>query len=387
VYPYLTPFYISMHDMVSRDLTYLLPGQKMPAGAFKRRIKDSRRIEAYWYFAEDWNLNPPQFTGDGSARETSQMACVSPSSSWTDYFVGSVYEILKRSDIDGFYFDLAAPRINFDETKGFLCKSKDGVLEGTREYFAARDLYKRLYCVFDELRGSKRKPYILGHGSAAYLPLSSFWDVNFHGEGVKPKSKFEVTELFLQKRLAGCPIARPADPDAERSWDALAYRSSCGPQFGLPIMYLPQYSRTKGLHIKEHSREHLAWTFPHNNFLWPAYVPAGPVYEFWKKVEIPFGMADTSFFPYWDNGVKAQPECIKVSYWKKAGKDDYLLAAANWSGKAEPARIPMPARLRSFSECADAETGERIPVKDSVLLVAIPHHDLRVFRFGGKENE
>jgi len=382
VYPYLTPFYVSMHDMIRRDVPYLLPGRKGPDGASFQHIKDSRRIEPYWHFAEDWNLNPPQYTGDGSARETSQMACVSPSTSWTDYLVGSVHEILSRTDIDGFYFDLAAPRMNFDESRGLAYKTRNGVLEGSMEYFAARDCYKRLYWVFDKLRGPKRKPYILGHGHAGCLPLSSFWDVNFHGEGIKPRCKFEATDLFLQKRLAGHPIAPAAEASAERSWDAYAYRSANGPQFGLPVMYLPQYSRVKGLYVKEHSREHLSWTFLHNNLLWPAYVPAGPVYEFWRKVEIPFGMGHALFHPYWDNDAAATPPCIRVSYWTKPGRSACLLAAANWSAKGEPARIELPPALRSFGSCVDAETGEKTGVTGAALQVDVPHHDLRVFRFG-----
>jgi hypothetical protein len=378
VYPYLTPFSISMYDMIRRDLPYLLPGQKAPDGAITHQIKDSRRIEPYWYYAADWNLGPPRFTGDGSARETTQMACVSPSSSWADYLVGNVHEILSKSDVDGFYFDLASPRLNYDEGKGLSYTTRDGVSEGTREYFAARDLYKRLYHVFDELRGPARKPYILGHGSPSHCPISSFWDINFHGEGVKPRRKLEATALFTQKQLKGNPIAAPAAADAPRSFDAVAYRAANGAQFGLPVMYLPQYGYRRELLLPEHSREHLSWTFLHNNLLWPAYIPSGPVYDFWRAVEIPFGMDDAVFHPYWRNVVRAKPECIRVSYWRKNARPAYLLAAANWSTAVTDATIELPPELAQLTWC-DAESGTAI-APGSTIKLRIPPCDLRVLR-------
>ena len=378
VYPYLTPFTISMYDMVRRDLPYMLPGQKMPESAVTHHIKDSRPIEDYWYYAEEWALDPPRFTGDGSGKETTQLACVSPSSSWADYFVWHVHRILSESDIDGFYFDLAGPRLNFDPAKGYSYTTTDGVVEGTNEYFAARDLYKRLYCVFDQLRGRQRKPYILGHGSAAQCPTSSFWDINFHGEGIKPRSKYELSKLFLQDRLDGNPIAGAAQPDAARSNDALAYRCMNGAQFGLPVMFLPQYGRNRELNLKEHSREHLLWTVLHNNLLWPAYIPAGPVYEFWRTVEIPFDLGTAVFHPYWTNGVRAEPECVRVSYWRKQSVEDFLVAAGNWSEADRDAVIHLPVQLSGLSG-ENAETGEELTVTD-VLRVRIPHHDVGVFR-------
>jgi len=378
VYPYLTPFTISTYDMVKRDLPFMWT--RFPKDALIFKARDAMRTEEYFYFAEDWDLSPPQYNSDGSGRDTTQMVSCSPSSSWTDYFVGSVHEILSRTDIDGFYFDLASPRPNFDASKGYCYTTKDGVQEGTMEYFAARDFYKRLYCVFEELRGPARKPYILGHGSPCHFPLASFWDLNFHGEALKPKKPFEFTQWNLQKRLEGHPITPTAQPDAERSSDAFAYRASQGAQFGLPIMLLPQYGYVRELYRKEHAREMLSWTFLHNNLLWPAYVPAGPVYECWRKVEIPFGMGDAEFHPYWDNDLQCQPNTVRASYWSKPGEQDYLLAVANWSAKVQRATIALPPCFRPFRQCRDLESSVAIPVQKSVEIT-VPPHDLRMLRF------
>ena len=60
-----------------------------------------------------------------------------------------------------------------------------------------RNLYKRLYWLFEKYRGPTRKPYIMGHGMGEFLPIASFWDVGFHGEALKPYSKFEYTRWLL----------------------------------------------------------------------------------------------------------------------------------------------------------------------------------------------
>jgi hypothetical protein len=249
------------------------------------------------------------------------------------------------------------------------------------ELLATRETYKRLYYLFDTLRGPQRKPYLLGHGAPLAFPYMSFWDVCFHGEEVKPQKKFEATRMFLQKRLQGNPCAIVAESEEERSWDAFYYRcASSGIPFGLPIMYLPQYGYIAGLSLTEHAREHLSWTFLHNSILWPAYIPPQPVYDFWSRVEIPFGMGDTVFHPYWDNQVVAEPPWIKVSYWQKEGTEDYLVAVANWSEAEARAQIRLPAPLASCAACLDLEKGERVAV-DRAWPVQVPAHDLRVFRF------
>jgi hypothetical protein len=136
--------------------------------------------------------------------------------------------------------------------------------------------------------------------------------------------------------------------------------------------------------IPELSRELLSFSFLHNNLIWPAYIAQPPVFDFWNKVEVPFGMGDTTFHPYWENNVTCQPACIKVSYWKKDGRDDYLVAVANWSDKPAEARIQLPPALAGFTQCRDMEKDETLPTGQD-WLVTVPAHDLRVFRFAGIE--
>ncbi len=380
VYPYLTPFTISLYDMVHRDLPYLKPDQPVPPEKLYTQAKGTPKIDDYWYHAEDWNLSPLQFNSDGSGKETTQMACLSPSGTWSDYFAGKVEEILKQSDVDGFYFDLPMPLQNFDASKGLAYTTRDGVQEGTQEHFATRDLYKRLYYLFDQYRGPARKPYILGHGFPSDQPIATFWDVNFHGEALKPFTPFEFTRWNLQEKTSGAPLAKPAVDSDKRSYDGLSYRAAHGPQFNLPIMYLPQYGYRKELYHNTHSRETLSWTFLHNNLLWPAYLPPQPVYRFWEKVEMAYGMGGTEFHPFWNNGISTSPESVRASYWTKADAGaGVLLAIANWSDQGQEATVTLPEKLASFSSATDLETGEKLSVTQT-LKAKIPAHDLRVFR-------
>ena len=79
----------------------------------------------------------------------------------------------------------------------------------------------------------------------------------------------------------------------------------------------------------------------------------------------------------------SRPECVRVSYWKKGGQADYLVAVANWSDKPVDAGIVLPPALAGFAQCLDLESGETLKAGADWRL-AVPPHDLRAFRFGSK---
>lgn len=377
VYPYMGAFFISPYDCISRDFPFDTTQSPVPEKYRLYSKQTATRQEDYFYYAQDW-LGTPRSINE-NPWETRQEARVSPSSSYTDYFVYGIEQMLKRSNLDGVYLDIQQPMISNDPDKGHVVMTKDGVREGTAELFATRDFYKRLYRVFEQNRSQDSHPWFMGHGFAANAPYCSFWDMNFNGEEIKPEAKFQATALNVQKDLRGNPIAilDPAENDPE--YNAYAYRAIFGRQFGLPSMVLPQYGYLPQLNIPEHSREMLSLTFVHNNLLWPSYIPSKPVYDFWSKVEVPFGMADTEFFPYWNNGIRTSAPCIKASYWKKPGGDDYLVAIANWSGQPVDAKITLPKPLSAAKQCVEMESGTTLPM-NSELTISIPAHDLSVLR-------
>ncbi|HJN17451.1 MAG TPA: hypothetical protein QGH10_18240, partial [Armatimonadota bacterium] len=378
VFPYLGTFFISPYDNIRRDTAFDPAQGRFPDSQLLRKKAEATRQEEFFYFAEDWHLRPRKV--NEPEWETRQEVRTAAGSSWADYFVHGIAEMLERTDVDGFYLDIANPMLDMNEDRELTVVTKDGKREGTRELFAARDLYKRLYRVFEQRRGPERRPWMFGHGFAVSVPYSPFWDVNFNCEEVKPSAPFGFTSMNLQDSLEGTPLAKRVDSDEARSFDAHAFRAHFGEQFGVPNVVLPQYGYKPALNTPAHSREMLSWTFLHNAMLWPAYIPSQPVYEFWSKVEVPFGMGDTEFHPYWANGVAPRPASVKVSYWSKAERDDFLLAAANWSEQEVSATIPLPEALRQFNACVDMETGEALECGDT-LRATLPPHDLRAFRF------
>ena len=375
--PYIGMLYLSPYGYVRPDFGFLTT-DRFPDGVISWKKAGAPRLEEYFYYKRDWDLVPPIV--HNSSRETRMEARLTPSSSYADYFAHGISEILTRSDLDGFFFDIDNPMLNRDPEKGLVYRTRDGNEEGTYELFALRDMYKRVYYLFDVHRGAQRKPYIIGHGFGAAAPYMSFWDATLNGEEIKPETKFGFTRMVLQRRLKGAPVAIPAKDGGERSYDAFTYRCIYGKQFGMPQVFLPQYGYIPELKLNEHSRETLSINFLHNSLLQVAYIPAQPVFDFWNKVEVPFGMGDTVFHPYWDNGVRAEPPCVRVSYWKKETTEDYLVAVANWSGEPVTAQVVLPPPLDNFPAGRDMESGERLDTAGD-FEAALPPHDLRVFRF------
>ncbi|MDP6504750.1 MAG: DUF6067 family protein, partial [Planctomycetota bacterium] len=185
VYPYIGLLYISPFEYIRKDFGFSdFSNGGFPEGVAVNRTAEAARLEEYFYYKADWDLSPPSVSMP--ARETRAEARLTPASSYSDYFVHGVYEMLTKSDIDGYFFDIDNPMLDRNTTKGHLYRTKDGNEEGTYELFAIRDLYKRIYYLFEKYRGPERKPYILGHGFAMSAPYMSFWDAAVNGEEIKP---------------------------------------------------------------------------------------------------------------------------------------------------------------------------------------------------------
>jgi hypothetical protein len=381
LYPYITPTTISSYDIIRRNTPiYTFPPTQIPKSAYVDKRVDSKPKEEYFYNARDWNIVPHKATGDGSGKETTELSYNDPDSSWSDYFVYSIREMLVKTDVDGFYFDLALPAINFNPQKKLSYKTRDNVEEGTYQWLAMRKIYKRLYYIFDKHRTPARKPYILGHGTRYIYPINSFVDVEFHGESLKPKRPFEFTQWALQDELVGTPIILPPKKNAPASYDAVAYRTYFGSFYGTPIMLLPQYGYVPELgRNPKMAREILSFTFLHNTLLWPAYIKASVIFKFWKKVNIPFDMKNVIFKGYWENGIKGIPDCIKVSYYRQANSEDYLLVISNFSNQEVMAQVVLPQALNQLRRGTNQETGQKIAI-DKTISIKVPAHDLQVIR-------
>jgi hypothetical protein len=380
VYPYLTPTTISSYDIVKRDTpVYTFPPYTFPASAIVNRRANSKPKDEYFYNAQDWNMVPHKVNSDGSGKETTELVCTDPDSSWADFFVYSIREMLTKSDVDGFYFDLPLPPMNYNPHKKLSYVTRDGASEGSMQFIATRNLYKRLYWIFEKHRTRARKPYLLGHNTRCVYPINSFVDVEFHGEAFKPRHPFEFTQWALQNEFTAAPLLPPAKKGTPRSYDAIAYRTYFGTNYGTPTMLLPQYGYVAELgKRKDLAREMLAWTFLHNTLLWPAYIKSSTVFDFWKKVNIPFSLKNAIFKGYWENGIKSSPECVRVSWYYNKKTNEYLLVIANFSKESVTAQITIPNAMKQLKYIANMETGKTLEKSGNILAIEIPAYDLRV---------
>jgi hypothetical protein len=379
IYPYIGLLNISPYDYIRRDWPFDRTQQTVPEAYWLRDVEEATRQEDYFSFGQSWKIQPPMISHEGGL-ETRELVRVSAGTSYVDYFVHGITEMLKRTDVDGFYLDIANPNLNFDPARDLAVLTKDGAEEGTFEFFALRNMYKRLRYVFESERGPGRRPWMLGHGFASSAPYAPFWDITFNGEEVGPDSAFGFTAMNLQKFLEGQPLAQLQGGAGVRNYEAFSFRAHFGRQFGIPNILLPQYGRYPELKTDEHSREMLTWSFLHNCMLWPAYIPSTPVYDFWSQVEILYGMGDAVFHPYWGNAVGTEPAGIVASYWEKPGQNDYLLAVANWTSEDVEAQLALPGEFHAFQEAVDMESGELVSCGQT-LDATIPAYDLRALRF------
>jgi hypothetical protein len=377
MYPYLTGFSISPYYKIAKEYGFDRSFGRIPEKYRLNEKTENNRNETYFYYRNDWHLDPPIV--NTTPVPTREEARTSATSSWSDYFLGGVHDMLEKSGMDGVYVDIHKPSTNYDASKGYLHITEDGVREGSAELFATRDFYKRMYYIFGQFRSPDDRPWIMGHGYGILLPYSSFWDINFNGEEIKPKTEYEFTALNMQHIMEGQPLA--VINDGPSDYEAHGYRSVFSIASGSVNMILPQYGYLPELKTRETARETLSLTFMHNDLLWPAYLASGVIYDFWSDVEVPYDMADTTFHPYWDNGTQTSAPHIKASYWTKPGTTDLLLAVANWSASPTTATVKLPDDFAGFAEAELMELDSTAPVNDGQIQLEIPAHDLVILRF------
>lgn len=395
-YPYMAPSCVSLNDVINHDAPFFVNYPDLPDKFEKtlviKNANDAPKIDEAWYFAEDWQIHPQIM---GGVAPNAMYKC-SMTSSFPDYFVYNVDKMARRG-LDGVYFDLASASENFDAEKGLSYQTLDGKTEGTREVFATRDLYKRLVRVFANHRGRKGFPYILGHGFPSGMAYQGFYSVLFHGEGMKPADRFDMTRWYLQTNLKSSKGNQGSrmfsvDPDANRDWSAVGYRLSYPQrQIGIPMLVLPQYAKgtrdretnKKRYHDPALAREMLSFVVPHDNIIWPTWIDKGTVIDFWKKALIPFGMKNVEFHGYWEDDVKTDADHVKASYWKKSDAEDYLVAVANWSDEETEVNVTLPKRILALGSGLDMENGEETKAVDQSgsFQLTVPAHDLRMLRF------
>ncbi|MBQ7206483.1 MAG: hypothetical protein IJS01_01665 [Lentisphaeria bacterium] len=338
-------------------------------------------------FFADWSFDPVStFPGDG-ARHTEMVAC-SPAGSWSHYAVHKMSEYVRRCGLSGFLFDLTTSRENLDPARGYRYTTLDGKTEGTRELFASRDFYKRLYYAIGKLTGG-REPYMFAHGYPNFSGSSSFWGLMIHGEQFKPKRMFALTDMVMLKKQKGEPLMRDIAKGEQPDYSGELLRLMYSPyRWGMPLVHVSQYALNRPLARDRRSgREMIALCFPNNILFDASYAYCWTGEELHMRVTIPFDMRDTVFHGYWENEVKTNAPFVKVSYWQhKKDPTDVLLCVANWSKRPFTAEVELPAFLVKADYVLDMENPNRMPVwhyPGEKWQLTLPACDLRIFRFIG----
>ena len=384
-YPYANPTYISKENMVKPDAPSFLP--RMPQNYFYGPNERAQSKE-WEEFGEDWSFRPISIYPGNGTRHNDRYAC-SPASSFTDYAVWKMTNYLKDGGFSGFYYDLTTPKENNDESRGYRYDTLDGKSEGTRELFATRDFYKRLYYAFAAVKG-EGYPTIFSHGYPIFSGSASFWALAIHGEEFKPRRVYGLSNILLVDRQIGTPLISAPPAKSKRDYSGLLWRIHYSPyRWGIPQAHLSQYCfLPKSIRNAKAGREMIALSFVNNTLYESTFAHNQTGIDFHLNVTMPFKMGNTDFFGYWKNGVKSKPACVKVSYWKKKNARDWLVAVANWSEKEVTAVVELPPELLNAAHVYNMETANRNLKGENVTKrwnIRIPAMDLKVFRFtGGK---
>ena len=348
-YPYFFPAGISAYNNLdpSAPFSYQYDPKVYK---YKWRLKDKPgRVEDYFYYRNDWDVIPAKKipTGRNDANADYFLRC-SPSSSFADYFIYNVAEMLKKSKIDGMTIDGALPSADMSKKRGNFYSTLDGEKNGTIEIFALRNLLKRLQYVFLKARGKKKWPFLIAHGFPVFTPIYSLYDICYYGESFKPKKLGAYRKYFLANYLAFGSTGR-LKTVGKPSFDAACLRIMFGKQFGPYPVILPQYGwgplknsgGIKGL------REVLSFTLVNNIGIWPVYISRQGMNKLWG-IKKQFGLSNADFHQYSDNEIIVDHKGIKVSYYKKISEDKYLFIAANWSEKNIKTSIKLPGGLETY---------------------------------------
>jgi hypothetical protein len=276
-------------------------------------------------------------------------------SEWSERLLNGIISAINRYGFDGVYLDgTIEPFACANEQHGCGYRTADGSLRATYPIFAVRNFMRRLYEALHpkgKLINAHQSTYC---GTPTLSFVHSYWDGEQFGGG-------ELAKDPLQK----LPLA--------------SFRTEfMGKNFGVPCEFLV-YERPPDWTI-DHA---LAFTMLHDVRVRP--LGFGEMLEkmaaIWDTMT-KFGVSESEWHPYWRNSelIQAQPESVKVSGYRKIvnGQVQWLLVVSNLSAaEAVTAQVQLSAKaIKSVAAAQDAVTGEKLAVKDGVILV--PLHPMRM---------
>jgi hypothetical protein len=215
---------------------------------------------------------------------------------------------------------------------------QDGVRRAEYDWWAKRDLMKRLCAVFLKVRG--RPPIIIAHTAAMLtIPCTSFCDGILTGENLNTGyfCKDAYFDQYFQNRAALQECLKRGG----ENWYYYAappdrWAVEClGKQFGFAVLTMANLTKSKELNpdlarSERATRDMLAMAVVHDNLVWPIFCDQRPVIRLWQARQ-EFGIADddVEFLPFWGprHLATASAPGVVVSSYRKAAK--WLINVAN----------------------------------------------------------
>ncbi len=335
---------------------------------------------------KEWQTQPELIYAYGASRGGREVR-VSSASGWADFYC-FLMEKYAEAGFDGFGdIDNCFPIRDQNPLHGAGYVAQDGQRRWQWDWFARRDLMKRMAATFLKVRNGK-PPIFVAHSSATWsIPFISFCDANMTFE--HSNSGYFSNPSFLSKYGANHEQISADLKNGAKNFLRWVFPKErwqaelTGRQFGLPTVIMsnltksPQVDKEFANSVKA-ARELGAFVIAHDAILWPIWCNTAPLIEI-VKIREQFGTAeaDVKFFPYWDteNPVKSNSTDISVSVYQRPGK--FLLNICNLSEKPVAGSVDLSAlKPVQLSNC---ETGERIALKDPRCEVSIPARDYLIY--------
>lgn len=284
------------------------------------------------------------------------------------------------------------PNTNARHDMGYY--DRDGKRYPEYDWFARRDMLKRLCAVFHKKHG--RLPLMRVHLAATLVvPIASFCDGVVTGESVN--TGYFSNPRVLDKYTVNADRIQQALKEGGR--DYLYYASSPerwaieygGQAFGWNCCIISNLTKSPQIDpayasSEEAARDYLAMCLVHDNTLWPIFCNPDPAFRL-MKIKQDFGIGDpgVEFYPYWGEkhpATVAGSECCAVA-WRNGNR--YLLCVANLSLKNQDLSVRLDGKIFSGKVIVtDAETKKPVKLENGAFPVTVPRRNYRLYLIEGK---
>jgi hypothetical protein len=320
-------------------------------------VEDEKPFHLY---RPEWVQQPPVRYPNLAGTEVT-LVKVCPRSSFPDYFLWWVKEMIEKYDIGGIYLDLSGPVgcKNPHHGCGF---ERDGERHMTAEQFACREFYKRCYTFLKEEGKKRGREFFIFQHSAEGI-VTTFVDMMTKGEGWSAADTFDtLTPTYFR---------------ACESWSHLGV-----PYTFYPTVSMPGY---RGGKYRAPHREPLACTLVHDVLTighWKEQIEGDllPIWKAWDEFEID----EAEWVRYYRKDPRVAPSTDQLLASFYIGPDRLMIVTSNLTRepivgqlRIDRAALGLPAGNLPVREI---HSGDQQVLESDVLPVQVGAKNLRVFR-------